>query len=59
MVRFSGKDADEAMKKIEDYRNELEKFINLRGGRLSDCEIVKKSLEVEKIIYNIHKNKLG
>lgn len=47
------------MKKIEDYRNELEKFINLHGGRLSDCEIVKKSLEVEKIIYSIHKNKLS
>lgn len=47
------------MKKIEDYRNELEEFINSRGGSLSDCEIVKKSLEIEKIVYDMHKNKLN
>lgn len=41
---------------VEFYRNELDEFIKARGYNISDEEVVKKSLEIEKIVFNCNAN---
>lgn len=43
------------MKNIDDYRNELDKFIEENGFDMSCEAVVRKSLEIEKKLYaSIH-----
>lgn len=44
------------MKEIEEYRAELNKFIEEHDFDLSNEEVVKKTLEVEKAVYDIYDN---
>ena len=41
---------------IEDYRSELDSFIESHDCRMSDEEVVKKSLETEKLIFSAVKD---
>lgn len=46
------------MKRIDDYRKELDKLIEANGFDLSNEAVVKKSLEIEKILYKAEKERI-
>ncbi len=46
------------MKQIEDYRSELDKFIEKHNFELSDKFVVEEALKTEKLIFTVQKAKI-